>query len=126
MQPSPPQRISVSVDFIGVLIGVWLRFVRFDWFRRALGLRSKWRPKALVTTPVEELRKQASIAVKVLGVFKSAALLLDEVGTQSVQRSCFVPWVFHSHGVLRDRAIRARVNVVDPIPPGNVSMYSGP
>lgn len=29
--------------------------------------------------PVEELRKQASIAVRVLKVFRGAALLLDEV-----------------------------------------------
>lgn len=46
---------------------------------RALGLRPRWRRAAFKPEPVEELRKQADIAVRVLDVFKKAALLLDEV-----------------------------------------------
>lgn len=47
--------------------------------RRALGMRPRWRRSAVKAEPVEELRKQASIAVRVLKVFRDAALLLDEV-----------------------------------------------
>lgn len=47
--------------------------------RRALGMRPRWKRPAVKAEPVEELRKQANIAVKVLKVFRGAALLLDEV-----------------------------------------------
>ena len=48
-------------------------------YRRALGLRPRWRRATFRPEPVEELRKQADIAVRVLEVFKKSALLLDEV-----------------------------------------------
>lgn len=48
--------------------------------RRALGIRRRWAPGPVKAEPVEELRKQADIAVRVLTVFRGAALLLDEVG----------------------------------------------
>ena len=48
--------------------------------RRALGMRPGWRRTPVKPEPVEELRRQADIAVRVLTVFRGAALLLDEVG----------------------------------------------
>lgn len=56
---------------------------RYDRRRRALGMRPRWRPQTVKLEPIEELRKQADIAVKVLTVFRGAALLLDEVRRQS-------------------------------------------
>ncbi|CAM9444365.1 unnamed protein product, partial [Hapterophycus canaliculatus] len=46
---------------------------------RALGMRPGWRRATAKIEPVGELRKQAEIAVRVLTVFRGAALLLDEV-----------------------------------------------
>lgn len=43
-----------------------------------MGMRPRWRKKYTPVVPVEELRKQAEIAVRVLDVFRRAALLLDE------------------------------------------------
>lgn len=56
----------------------------FSWLRRAccrraLGMRPGWRRAPPKLEPVEELRRQANIAVRVLTIFRGAALLLDEV-----------------------------------------------
>lgn len=42
-------------------------------------MRPGWRRAPAKLEPVGELRKQADIAVRVLKVFRGAALLLDEV-----------------------------------------------
>lgn len=44
-------------------------------------MRPGWRRAPAKLEPVGELRKQAEIAVRVLKVFRGAALLLDEVRT---------------------------------------------
>lgn len=43
-------------------------------------MRPGWRRTLAKPEPVEDLRRQADIAVRVLTVFRGAALLLDEVG----------------------------------------------
>lgn len=42
-------------------------------------MRPGWRRVPAKLEPVQELRRQAEIAVRVLTVFRGAALLLDEV-----------------------------------------------
>lgn len=42
-------------------------------------MRPGWRRAPAKLEPVQELRRQAEIAVRVLTVFRGAALLLDEV-----------------------------------------------
>lgn len=58
--------------------------------RRALGMRPGWRRTPVKPEPVEELRRQADIAVRVLTVFRGAALLLDEV--RLVADCCIPSW----------------------------------
>lgn len=61
-------------------------------------MRPRWKRPSLKVESVEDLRKQADIAVKVLTVFRGAALLLDEVSgafyVQAYQRACVLQPLF--------------------------------